>query len=46
VPIRLRHVYFDDDGTIHPLSQARYDRVFAPHTREAVPELAGRRVRG
>lgn len=45
MPIRLRHVYFDDDGTIHPMSQARYDRVLAPHTREAVPELAGRRVR-
>lgn len=43
--IRLRHVYFDEDGTARPMSQARYDRVFGPHTREAVPELAGRRVR-
>jgi hypothetical protein len=45
VSIRLRHVYFDDDGTIHLMSQARYDRIFAPHTREAVPERANRRVR-
>lgn len=45
MPIRLRHVYFDDDGTIHPMSQARFDRIFDPHTREAIPKLANRRVR-
>lgn len=45
MPIRIRHVFFDEDGTAHPMSQARFDRVFDPNTREAVPELAGHRVR-
>jgi len=45
VSLRLRHVYFDDDGTARPLSQARFERVFGLHMREPIPELAGRRVR-
>ncbi len=43
--IRLRHVYFDEDGTARPISQARLGRVLSPDTREPLPELAGRRVR-
>ncbi len=45
VPLHLRHVYFDDHGAAHPLSQARFTRVFDLDTREAISELAGRRVR-
>ena len=45
MPVRPRHVYFDDDGAAHPLSQARFGRVFDLHAREPIPELAGRRVR-
>lgn len=45
VATRLRHVYFGEDGTARPMSQARFDRVFNSHTREAIPELAGHRIR-
>jgi len=45
VSIRLRHAYLDDTGEIHPLSQARFDRVMDAHIREPIPELAGKRVR-
>lgn len=43
--LRARHAYFDEDGNIHTFSQARYERVMDAHTHEAIPELAGRRVR-
>ena len=36
-------LYFDEDGTARPMSQARLARVRSSHTREAVPELAGTR---
>jgi len=45
VSIRLRHAYFDDAGAAHTLSQARFERVMDRHTREPIPELAGKRVR-
>ena len=43
--IRIRHVYFEDDGTAHKLTQARYKRIMDTAVRESVPTFAGRRVR-
>lgn len=45
VSLRVRYAYFDDEGTAHRMSQARFDRVHDREFREPVPELAGRRVR-
>lgn len=45
MPLRARYVYFDDDGNAHRMSQARYERILDREAGEAVPELAGRRVR-
>lgn len=45
VSVRPRHAYFDEAGAVHKLSQARYERVMNLEVREAIPELAGCRVR-
>ncbi|MCA9652120.1 MAG: hypothetical protein KC501_19550 [Myxococcales bacterium] len=43
--VRPKHVYFDDDGAVHPLSHTRLTRALDGNLREPIAELSGRRAR-